>query len=437
MFVPLAQLRCAVELLAPEEGPPPPAPSAEVRPANAVSHSFEYVDALMGTPLASHDVAGLEPIAVGPDGAALPVLEGTTVVEGNVVHRAVLMPRGPTYGVRVEGAGSLRYFGCAAQLSTQGEGPRRVRIALVPRARDVVLRLRVARDDDGREVPGWALGSVDLRADAASERELEVHRGRCSGERPDRGRSWCVRSLAASPGNMGLVVRVPEYGIARMPIDFTAPERTVEVSARVEGHLLPAAVPRASMLIGVVNGDGVGAQASLDVVPSFRALAGSCPMRDTCVRPVVHVAGGAVPYQRDINFIGPGTSVVADGTVRGLLAFGEVGGGVTVVPGGTNDRLRFTGSVSASLAWRGDEVHEGARALLLSPASARLGLGVDLRASYRFWGIFVLDAGLRSLFFPGFGSRGREFSYLGAAGASRDSASLLQIAALIGLGVEP
>lgn len=160
-------------------------------------------------------------------------------------------------------------------------------------------------------------------------------------------------------------------------------------------------------------------------------------MRDTCVRPVVHVAGGAVPYQRDINFIGPGTSVVADGTVRGLLAFGEVGGGVTVVPGGTNDRLRFTGSVSASLAWRGDEVHEGARALLLSPASARLGLGVDLRASYRFWGIFVLDAGLRSLFFPGFGSRGREFSYLGAAGASRDSASLLQIAALIGLGVEP
>lgn len=437
VFVPLAQLRCAIELLAPDEGTPPPAPPAEVRPANTVDHSFEYIDALMGTPLSARDVAGLEPIAVGPDGAPLPVVEGSTAVEGNVVRRAVVMPRGDSYGVRVDGAGSLRYFGCAAQLSSRGEGARRVRIALVPRVRDVVLQLRVARDDDAREVPTWSLGSIDLRADAASERELEVHRGRCSGERPDRGRSWCVRSLAASPGHMGLVLRVPEYGITRMPFDFSAPERTVEVTARVEAHLLPSAVPRATMLYGIVNGDGVGAQASLDVIPSFRTPASSCPLRDTCFRPLVHVAGGAVPYQRDINFIGPGSSVVADGVVRGLLAFGEVGGGVTLVPGGTGDRLRFTGSVSAALAWRGDETHEGPRALLISPASTRMGLGADLRVGYRFAGIFVVEAGLRSLFFPSFGSRGREFSYLGAAGASRDAASLLQIAALIGLGVEP
>jgi len=437
VFVPLAQLRCAIELLAPDEAAAAPAPAAEVRPPNAVDHAFEYVDALMGTPLSARDVAGLEPIAVGPDGAALAVLEGSTAVEGNVVRRAILMPRGDRYGVRVEGVGSLRYFGCAAQLSTQGEGARRVRVALVPRARDVALRVRIARDDDAREVPSWALGGVELRADARSERELEVHRGRCSGERPDRGRSWCVRSLAAAPGNMGVVVRVPEYGVARMPFDFSAPERTVEVIARVEGHLLPSAVPRVSALFGVVSGAGFGAQASLDVVPSLRAPAATCPMRDTCLRPLVHVAGGAIPYERDINFIGPGSSVVADGTVSGLLAFGEVGGGVTLVPAGTNDRLRFTGSLSAALAWRGDETHQGARALLISPASTRLGMGGDVRVGYRFAGIFVVEAGLRALFFPTFGSRGREFSYLGAAGASRDTASLLQVAALLGLGVEP
>lgn len=437
MIVPLAQLRCAIELLAPDDAQPPPAPPAAVRPANTADHAFEYVDALMGTPLSERDLAGLEPVAVGPEGEALPVLEGSTAVEGNVVRRAVVMPRAERYGVRVDGAGSLRYFGCAAQLPARGEGPRRVRIALVPRVRDVVLRVDISRDDASRTAPAWSLGSVDLRADAASERELEVHRGRCSGERPDRGRSWCVRSLAASPGNMGVVVRVPEYGVAHMPFDFSAPERTVEVIARLEGHLLPTAVARATALVGISNGDGVGGMASLDVVPSLRVPASTCPMRETCVRPLVHVAGGALPYSRDINFIGPGSSVVSDGTVGGVIAFGEVGGGVTLVPGGTGDRLRFTGSVSAALGWRGDEVHPGARALLLSPASTRLGLGADLRVGYRFAGIFVVEAGLRSLFFPGFGSRGREFSYLGAAGASQDSASLLHVAALIGLGVEP
>ncbi|MEZ4391694.1 MAG: hypothetical protein R3A48_11405 [Polyangiales bacterium] len=63
-------------------------------------------------------------MAVGPDGAPLPVLDGSTSVEGNVVARTVLMPRGDTYGVRVDGAGSLRYFGCAAQLSARGAGRR-------------------------------------------------------------------------------------------------------------------------------------------------------------------------------------------------------------------------------------------------------------------------------------------------------------------------
>lgn len=437
MFLTLAQLRCAIELTAAPEPPAPPPPTSATRPANAVDHAFEYVDALMGTALSERDVMGLEPVAVGPDGAALPVLDGSTAVEGNVVRRTVLMPRGDTYGVRVDGAGSLRYFGCAAQLSARGEGPRRVRVALIPRARDVSLRVEVARDDGQRVVPTWALGRLELRADAASERELEVHPGRCSGERPDRGRSWCVRSLAAAPAPMGLVLRVPEYGLARVPFTSAAPERTVEVTARVEGHLLPEAVPRVSALVGVVNGAGVGAQASLDVVPGLRTLAGTCPMGDTCVRPLVHIAAGAIPYERNVNFHGPGNSVVADGSVSGLIAFGEVGAGVTLVPAGTGDRLRFTGSVSAALGWRGDEVHPANGGLLLSSESARMGVGVDVRVGYRFAGIFVVDAGLRTLVFPAFGSRGREFSYLGAASASSLSASLLQVAALIGFGVEP
>ena len=145
MFIPIAQLRCAIELAAatPETAARPT--PVEARPANAVDHAFEYVDALMGTPLSERDVVGLEPVAVGPDGAPLPVLDGSTAVEGNVVRRTVLMPRGDTYGVRVDGVGSLRYFGCAAQLPAQGEGPRRVRIALVPRARDIALRVEVHR----------------------------------------------------------------------------------------------------------------------------------------------------------------------------------------------------------------------------------------------------------------------------------------------------
>jgi hypothetical protein len=437
VFIHIAQLRCAIELAAatPETAARPT--PVEARPANAVDHAFEYVDALMGTPLSERDVVGLEPVAVGPDGAPLPVLDGSTAVEGNVVRRTVLMPRGDTYGVRVDGVGSLRYFGCAAQLPAQGEGPRRVRVALVPRARDIALRVEVHRDDGHRNVPTWALGRLELRADAASERELEVHPGRCSGERPDRGRSWCVRSLAAAPSPMGLTLRVPEYGLARVALASAAPERTVEVTARVEGHLLPEAVPRVTALVGVVNGAGVGAQASLDVIPSLRTLAGTCPMSDTCVRPLVHIAAGAIPYARDVNFLGPGNSVVADGSVSGLIAFGEVGGGVTVVPGGTGDRLRFSTSVSAALGWRGDEVHPANGGLLLSAESARMGVGYEARVGYRFAGIFVVDAGLRMLVFPAFGSRGREFSYLGAAGASSQSASLLQVAALIGFGVEP
>lgn len=437
MLLPIAQLRCAIELLAPRDPPPPPPPSAEHRPANTMDHEFEFVDALMGTPLGEREILGLEPVAVGPDGAALPVLDGSTSVEGNLVRRAVLMPRGGFYGVRVDGAGSLRYFGCAAQLSAPGEGPRRVRVSLVPRARDVSLNVEVYRDGGRRVVPTSELGVMDLRADAVSERELEVHPGRCTGARPDRGRSWCVRSLAAAPAHMGLVLRVPGYGIARMPFVATAPERTIEVTARVEGHLLPEAVPRVSGLIGVVNGAGVGAQASLDVVPALRSLAATCPMSETCVRPVVHIAAGAIPYERNINFYGPGSSVVADGSVSGLLAFGEVGGGVTLVPAGTGDRLRLTGTVSAALGWRGDEVTSGANPLLISPEAARMGIGVDVRVGYRFAGVFVVDAGIRTLAFPAFGSRGREFSYLGAAGASSESASLLQVAALIGLGVEP
>lgn len=433
MFVPIAQLRCAIELVATHDPPP----SAEVRPANAVEHEFEYVDALMGTALAEREILGLEPVAVGPDGAPLPVLDGSTSVEGNVVGRTVLMPRGDTYGVRVDGAGSLRYFGCAAQLSARGAGVRRVRVSLVPRARDVALNVIVTRPDGQRVVPSHGLERMELRADAVSERELEVHPGRCTGERPDRGRSWCVRSLAAAPGHMGLVLRVPGYGIARMPFMASAPERTVEVTARVEGHLLPTAVPRVSGLVGIVNGAGVGGLASLDVVPALRSLAATCPMGDTCFRPVLHVAAGALPYERNINFIGPGASVVADGTVSGVLAFGEVGGGVTLVPAGTGDRLRLTGTVSAALGWRGNEVYPDASALLLSPEAARMGVSFDVRVGYRFAGIFVVDAGLRAMVFPAFGSRGRQFSYLGAAGASTEAASLLQVAALIGLGVEP
>ncbi|MEZ4391696.1 MAG: hypothetical protein R3A48_11415 [Polyangiales bacterium] len=221
-----------------------------------------------------------------------------------------------------------------------------------------------------------------------------------------------------------------------MPFVASAPERTVEVTAQVEGHLLPTAVPRVSGLVGIVNGAGVGASP-----PRCRARA-ALPRRHLPHGRDLRAPGaarrrGRDPLRAEHHFIGPGASVVADGSVSGLLAFGEVGGGVTLVPAGTGDRLRLTGTVSAALGWRGDEVYPDASALLLSPEASRMGVSFDVRVGYRFAGIFVVDAGLRAMVFPAFGSRGRQFSYLGAAGASTEAASLLQVAALIGLGVEP
>ena len=61
----------------------------------------------------------------------------------------------------------------------------------------------------------------------------------------------------------------------------------------------------------------------------------------------------------------------------------------------------------------------------------------DVLASVRFAGPWTVFAGLRAMWLPSVGSRGRQFSYLGAAPVSTESASLLQLGLLIGLGVDP
>ncbi len=125
----------------------PPAP-ATPRPAAAASagvrHEFSYFDALTGEALTDAEVAGLLPRALDASGAALPATREDDAAGASVALR-IEVPSGQGYGLRVEGAGSLRYFGCAVQLPPTQELVRQVRVLLVPRARDVALNYATTR----------------------------------------------------------------------------------------------------------------------------------------------------------------------------------------------------------------------------------------------------------------------------------------------------
>jgi hypothetical protein len=257
--------------------------------------------------------------------------------------------------VRVDGLGSRRYFGCEARLPAAGDGPRQVRITLLPRARDVSLSAEVERGDTRRELTPMGLRQVELRADARSERELEVVRGTCSGQHPARGSHWCVLSLAADPGAIGLTARTPDFGLAPMSVSMTDPARSIDVHARYPGHLLGTVSLRVGALLGVLHGDSPGAMVAIDVPTRSETTGDTCPLGDTCIRGLVHLGATYGSYRRETELVGPTTRVTPDGDTRASYGLLEAGAGVTVAPGGTGDRLRLTGILSGVLAARTEE----------------------------------------------------------------------------------
>lgn len=436
MLILLAQLHCAIELVpATDPSARVLAPvSAEAQSATGTEHVFDYVDGLSGERLSPGDVGALVPVAYGPNGA-LPTRVREDDEAGAPIRRFIALPAAGEYTVRVDGLGSRRYFGCEARLPAAGTAARQVRITLLPRARDVSLSAEVERADTRREITPLGLREVELRPDARSEREVEVVRGTCAGEHPARGSHWCVLSLAADPGAVGLTARTPGFGLAPMTVSMTDPARSIDVHARYPGHLLGGVSLRLGALIGVLHGDGPGAMIAVDVPTRSETTGDTCPLGDTCLRGLVHLGAAYGSYRRETELVGPTTRVVPDGDTRANYGLLELGAGVTVAPGGTGDRLRLTGILSGVLAARTEERRDNNA--LLSEASSRLGLMGDVLASVRFAGPWTVFAGLRALWLPSVGSRGRQFSYLGAAPISTESASLLQLGLLIGLGVDP
>jgi hypothetical protein len=432
VLVLLAQLHCAIELVAATD--PSPRALAPVSAAEGTEHVFDYVDALSGERLSPGDVGALIPVAYGPDGP-LPTRVREDDEAGAPIRRFIALPSAGEYTVRVDGLGSRRYFGCEARLPASGDGPRQVRITLLPRARDVSLTTEVERGDTRRELTPYGLRQVELRPDARSERELEVVRGTCSGEHPPQGSHWCVLSLAADPGAVGLAARTPGFGLAPMSVSMTDPARSIDVHARYPGHLLGTVSLRVGAIIGLLHGDSPGAMVAVDVPTRSEATGDTCPMGDTCIRGLVHLGASYGSYRRETELVGPTTRVTPDGDTSATYGLLEAGAGVTVAPGGTGDRLRLTGILSGALAARTEE--RRTNNALLSEASSRLGLMGDVLASVRFAGPWTVFAGLRALWLPSVGSRGRQFSYLGAAPVSSETASLLQLGVLIGLGVDP
>jgi hypothetical protein len=244
-----------------------------------------------------------------------------------------------------------------------------------------------------------------------------------------------VLSLAAEPGTVGLTARAPAFGLASMSVAMTDPARSIAVSARYPGHLLGSFAMRLGAVVGVLHGDGAGATLAVDVPTRSETTGETCPVGDTCLRGLVHLGATYASYRRETELVGPTTQVTPDGETRATYGLLEAGAGVTVAPGGTGDRLRLTGILAGVLAARGEE--RRTNDALLSEASARLGLSGDVLASVRFAGPWTVFAGLRALWLPSVGSRGRQFSYLGAAPVSTETASLVQLGLLIGLGVDP
>jgi len=430
----LAQLRCALELVSAEPAAAPSLPRATVE--EGVRHEFAYFDALTGEALSAAEVAGLLPRAVDRAGATLAATREDDDPSVPLALR-VTTPAGAGYSLRIEASGSLRYHGCASEVAAvQGERVRRVRVLLVPRSRDVSLRVEAVREGQVRRLPEAGLAGVVLRPDAASEREVEIHPGTCAGEPGVVGGSWCVRSLAEAPGTVGLSALVPGYGLVALTLDGTSAAGSVPVVARVEAHFLPRAVLRAGAGVGVVAGDGASGHLGAEWYPASSTLGMTCPTGDHCVRPLVHLGMGVVPYARTTELVGPGDRVVPDGSTRGSLATLEAGAGVTVFPGGTGDRMRVTALGSLVVVSRGEERDPAHDDLLLSRAASRVGVSAEIFAAYRFAGAFQLFVGGRTTVLPGFGAQGRQFSYLGDAGTTTTLAPLVQLSLVLGLGVE-
>jgi hypothetical protein len=432
VFVPVAQLHCAIEVSAlPAES------RAGATTAAGVEHVFEYADALTGEALAAGDVSALAPTAVARDGRPLAVAGAETSTDGTALRRFYTLPATGEYTLRVDGADSLRYFGCSADFPVSGTVARRVRVALVPRARDVMVDVAVTRDGGRRGLPRSALALIDVRPSAAAEREAEVHRGTCSGERPAHGSFWCVRSLAERPAPVGLAALVPGYGVATMTLDPTRTERTVVVTAEYEGHHLPTVVARVGVWAALLNGDGAGGYGAVEVVGGSSGHGQTCPIGDTCVRPVAHFSIGASPYQREHVLVGPLGRVTSEGTLGATLAWVEAGAGVTVFPRGTGDRLRATALASGVLGLRPDEYATAPVEYQVSRASTCAGLSAEITAAWRVFNFVQVFAGARLLWFPSVGGRGRDFTYLGDARVSPETASLVQLGLHAGIGVEP
>ena len=436
MLLLLAQLHCAIELVpSTDPSPRPLAPvSVAEQSATGIEHVFDYIDALSGERLTPGDVGALVPVMYGPNGA-LPTRVREDDEAGAPIRRFIALPTEGEYTVRVDGLGSRRYFGCEGRLPAAGNESRQVRITLLPRARDVSLTTEVERVDTRRELPVFGQREVELRADARSERDLEIFRGTCSGEHPAQGSHWCVLSLAANPGVVGLAARAPSFGVAAMTLSMTDPARSIGVQARYPGHVLGTVSLRLGTLIGVLHGDSPGAVLAVDVPTRSEATGDTCPIGDTCIRGLVHLGATYGSYRRDTELVGPSTRVLPDGETGATYGLLELGAGVTVAPGGTGDRLRLTGLLAGVLAARTEE--RRSNGAVLSEASSRLGLMGDVLASVRFAGPWTVFAGLRAMWLPTVGSRGRQFSYLGAAPISTESASLLQLGLLIGVGVDP
>lgn len=428
-----AQLECSIEMVAAaREAPAPPG----ARPV-ALEHLIDFQDALTGEALGAADVATLAPVALtGSSPLAAQAAEASP--DGAALRRVwVVAPGSATYTLRVEGAESRRYFGCERAFPVEGAASRRVRVSLVPRMRDVSVAVEVLRGASVRALPDEGLRAVEVRAAAAFEREVEVHAGRCSGERPDGGSHWCVRSLAADARPIALAASVPGYGLASLSLDPRATERTVALAARFQGHFMPTTTVRVAAAYAALNGNGAGAIASIDVAPSSALHGRTCPLDEACVRPVLHGAFGSLGYSRDTLLVGPGEATASDGQVASSLWLFEVGGGVTVVPPGTGDSLRATATASALLGVRDDERTTNRRAVVLSPATTRLGLSAELSLAWRIVGPLQVFAGARLHWFPDFGNRGRDFTFFGDASASNDAASLVQMVLLAGVGIEP
>jgi hypothetical protein len=106
-----------------------------------------------------------------------------------------------------------------------------------------------------------------------------------------------------------------------------------------------------------------------------------------------------------------------------------------VSPGGTGDALRATLLLSGVLVSRDGE-DSPVTHTPVAYAGTRLGLSSDLFLTWRLLGPVGLWGGGRFQWFPGFGSVGRQFTFLGEAPVSTTTAPLVQLVLQLGLGVE-